>query len=135
MTRDATLELFKAVRTALIGDTAIATAVSTRIATDWGVQLAAPFIRLSVPSVRPWEDDCGEGSEYTLRVHVFASDRATTGNIAARVREVLQDASLTVTGSDLWWCDYDQTINAQDPDDPTLTMAVVAFKAVTTASE
>lgn len=133
MTRDATLELFKAVRTALIGDTAIATAVSTRVAIDWGVQLTAPFIRLSCPSVRPWESDCGEGSEYTLRVHVFANDRATTGNIAARVREVLQDAQLTVTGSDLWWCDYDQTINAQDPDDPTLTMAVVAFKAVTTS--
>lgn len=134
MSRDATLELFKAVRLTLAADTTIAAAVSTRIATDWGVQLTSPFIRLSVPSVRPFDTDCGDGSEYTLRVHVFANDRLVTGQIAAQVREVLQDrADMALSGADIWWFDYDQTINQQDPDDPTLTMAVVVFKAVTTS--
>jgi hypothetical protein len=134
MSRDATVELFKAVRLALLADATISAAVATRIATDWGVVLTSPYIRLSVPTVRRFEDDCGDGSEYTLRVHVFANDRIVTGNLAAQVREVLQDREdMALSGADVWWFDYDQTINQQDPDDPTLTMAVVVFKAVTTS--
>lgn len=134
MSADATLELLKAVRAALAADATVAGHVGARIATDWGSKLTAPYIRLSVPDVRPWEDDCGDGSEYTLRAHVFAKDGGpvTASKIAALVRTVLQDADLDVEGAALRWITYDQTINQQDPDDPTLRMAVVAFKAVTT---
>jgi len=135
MSRDATLELLKAVRTALIGDATVAGHVGNRVATDWGSKLADPFIRLSVPNVRQFEDDLGDGSDYTFRVHVFVKETGPviTAELAARAREVLQDAELAVTGADLWWLTYDQTVNQQDPDDPTLRMAVVTFKAVTTS--
>lgn len=136
MSRDATLELFRAVRSALVADATLAAQVSTRVSTEWGNVLTPPFMRLSIADVRRFEDDLGDGSEYTLRVHVFAKEAGPiiSAGLAAQVREVLQDADLGVAGADLWWLTYDQTVNIQDGDDPTLRMAVVAFKAVTTAS-
>lgn len=134
MSRDASKALMVAVKAALIATPAISTKVGTRIEANWSTVLDVPFIRLSVPNVRPWEDDCGEGSEHTLRVHVFA-DLVTATDLAAAVREALQDADLTIAGTDLRWLDYDQTIKQPDPDNPNLYMAIVAFKAVTTASE
>jgi hypothetical protein len=135
MSRDATLELLKSVRSALIADATVATAVSTRVATDWGSSLTAPFIRLSARVTGQFEDDAGDGSEYAIKVHVFAKEAGPvlSAQIAARVREVLQDAELVVTGADLWWLTYDQTIPLTDPDDPTLSQRVVSFNAVTTS--
>jgi len=134
MSKDATLALYKAVRAALIADAEIASHVGTRVSTDWGASLEPPCIRLSSRVVRQFEDDCGDGSEYAINVHVFAQESGPviSQQIAARVREVLQDNELAVDGADLWWFDYDNTLPSQDPDDPTLRMAVVAFRAVTT---
>lgn len=134
MSRDATLGLLAAVKAALLADATIAAAVADRVHANWGTKLDAPCIRLSVPSVRLFESDCGDGSEYTLRAHVFATDRLVTGQLAAQVREVLQDRDLDLAGADLWWLTYDLTITQQDPDNPTLTMAVVTFQAVTTST-
>lgn len=135
MSADATLELLRAVRTALVSDAEIAAAVGERVATDWAAMLSAPFMRLSAPDVRDYETDCGDGSEYTLRVHVFAREAGPVQarQLAARVRAVLANADLEVTGAALWWLTYDQTRNQQDADDPALQMAIVTFKAVTTA--
>lgn len=135
MSADASLELLKAVRAALIADATIAGYVGNRVVTDWGSSLEAPLIRLSIPNVRQYETDCGDGSEYSLRVHVFVAESGpiVSSRIAARVRDVLQDAELTIDDANLWWLTYDQTINSQDRDDPTLRMAVVAFQAVTTS--
>lgn len=134
MSRDATLSLYAAVRSALIADSIIAGLSVTSVASDWSGNPTPPFMRMSVPTVTRFEDDAGDGSEYTLRVHVFAADVITAGELAAQVREVLQDAELNVSGSFLWWLTYEQTINLRDPDgtDPILNMAVVSFKAVTT---
>lgn len=134
MSADATLDLMRAVRAALAGDATVAAAVGSRIATDWGSALSAPFIRLSVPDVRPYDTDCGEGSEYTLRIHVFAKDAGPVmaSTLASRVRTLLHEADLHVADAALWWITLDQTISQLDPDDPTLRMAVVTFKAVTT---
>lgn len=134
MSADAPLELLRAVRAALVADATIAGHVGNRVATDWGSALAAPFIRLSVPDVRGFETDCGDGSEYTLRVHVFAKDAGPVmaRTLASRVRTVLANADLVVDGAALWWITFDQTISQLDRDDPTLRMSVVTFKAATT---
>jgi hypothetical protein len=144
MSRDATLELFKAVRSALVADATIAghvgTGANARISTEWGNVLASPYMRLSIPMVTRFEadgdsDEEADGSEYTLRVHVFVKEAGPilSAQLAALVRDVLQDANLTVDAADLWWLTYDQTVNVQDGDDPTLRMAVVTFKAATTS--
>lgn len=133
MSRDASFALLEAIRSALAADATIAAAVGAKITADWGVTLAAPFMRLSIPATTRFEDDCGDGSDYGLRVHVFTTDLEQHFALAAQVREALQDKDLPVIGAGLWWLDYDQTIRSQDPDDPTLRMAIVAFKAVTTS--
>jgi len=136
MSRDATAELLAAVRSALIADAAVAGYVATRVSKDWGLVLDAPYIRLSIPTVKQYEDDGGEGSEYTLRVHAFAkeSDPVVSMALAARIRDVLRNGKLQVNGTDIRWLGYTGTINIQDGDDPTLRMAVVSFNALTTDS-
>lgn len=134
----ASVELLKAVRAALVADAEIAAAVGDRVSSEWGTVLTAPFIRLSLPSDDLFEadgpDGPDEGSEHKLNVHIFAnsSSPVAIGNLAARVRKVLDKADLDVAGADLWWCRYRQTLNRPDPDDPTLRMAIVAFEVVTT---
>jgi hypothetical protein len=135
MSRDATLELLKSVRSALIADATVAAAVSNRVATDWGSSLTAPFIRLSANVAGRFEaDGVGEGSEYSIGVHVFTKESGPvlSSQLAACIEAVLDEADLTVTGASLQWLTFDQTIFSQDPDDPTLRMAIVRLKAATT---
>jgi len=136
MSLDPTVDIFKSVRAALIADPTIVSTVSERVASDWAIQMAEPFIRLSAPVTKPFEmDGAGDGAETKLRVHCFAnaSGPATVGRLAARVRAVLQNADLSIDGSETTACQYVQTMTTADPDEPGLRMAVVEF-TITTSS-
>lgn len=132
--RDATPEVLAAVRAHLLSVPAIASAVGQRISTDWALPLEAPFIRLQVPTVAPFEDDCaGQGSTYAVHVHVFGrTGAAAHGALVDNVTAALDDAALTLATSSLWWIMHTGTVRHTDPGDPQLTIARIAFDAATT---
>lgn len=136
MSLDAGLDLFAAVRAALVGDTFIQSKVNGRVFSSWGNQkVAMPLIRMSLGRAERFEmDGAGDGSETDISVHVFTTEDAPVvcRQIASKVRDVLQDAPLTLTGSDLFAFEYRDTIQIQDPDSPSLQMAVLRFRAQTT---
>ena len=131
MSADATADMIKAVRAKLIADSTINTAVSGRVYSDWSTGATLPLIRISVPIAREWEDDCGEGSELDLRVHVFAAGLKARSDLASQVRNALRSSELSLDTAYLRQITWDQTINMQDPDDPSLFTAVVRFNAIT----
>ena len=132
MPADATASLLKAVRSALVGDVTLSGLVGNRVYSRWGSgDTSQPWLRLSVPIVADYEDDCGDGSSYELNVHCYTRDGITARDIiAARVRTVLDGADLTLDGASLLWLDYSQTIRVPDPDDPEVLAAVLRFDAV-----
>lgn len=139
---DGTLDLFKAVRAALIADPVLAPQLGSRVFTDWSNQTEFPFIRLHSPSSLNFEADgqvdSEEGSEIDLSVHVFAAESGPVvcRRIADRVRRVLRDATLTLDTSDLWSLQHRDTLNrGQDPANPKLQTAIVRFRAVTTTAD
>lgn len=134
MSEDATPDLFKPVRVALLADAALAATVGDRVASDWSTKLDPPFMRMSIPRSLPYEDDCGEGSEVTLRVHVWAKGELECSRLAARVRRVLDAASLDITGHRLRDITYNKTDYLPDASVPKLRMAVAEFTIVTTVA-
>lgn len=134
MSADPTGALLKAVRGVLASDAQIAAAVGDRIATDWGAVLASPFIRISVPRTRPDDDDCGEGAETLVKVHIWSRDgEIACSAIAGRVRAVLQGASFPVVGHELGEVTYEGTDYRPDAHDEKLSMGIAAFTITTTA--
>ncbi|WP_072389879.1 DUF3168 domain-containing protein [Hyphomicrobium sp. CS1GBMeth3] len=135
MSADPTDKLFAAVRTKLLADAQIASAVADRVVSDWGVPLDAPFIRLSVPRALPYDDECGEGAQITLRVHVFAEHAGPIqcATIAGRVRSVLDNAAFPIDGHDLDEITYERTDYLGDADNPRLRMGIAVFNVLTTA--
>lgn len=137
MSADISEALFAAVKAALTADATVNGIVAGRISSHWGTTPEFPMIRMSIPTISDWEDDCGPGSEADLRVHCFtAGDGAIVARarLAHAVRAALDEASLTLTDNELLWLDYTQTINTSDPDNPQNVMAVVRFTAVAAAS-
>ena len=132
--KDATLDLYKAVRAKLTADTAVAADVGSRVLADWGATSAHPCIRLHIPESRKWEADCGDGAEHRVHVHIYTAESGpvAVSRIAANVRAALEDAALTLDDANLWWITYEATISRRDPDDPLLQTARVEFTAVTT---
>ena len=138
MSRDATADLYAAVRGALIADGVINGLVIGRVFSSWDNQeVPTPMIRMSIPSVKQFEMDAfsdGGGSESNVNVHVFTSESGpiACSQIASRVRDVLENAPLMLLGSDLFSMQYRDTIHTADPQMPSLQMAVVRFLATTT---
>lgn len=133
--RDATLDLYKAVRAVLAADPAVSAEVpAARILSDWGATPNHPFIRLHIPQVRPFETDCGTGGEHTVHVHVYTAEESpvVVSRIAAKVREALEEAQPTLDDADLWWIEYEGTIARKDPESPNVQTARVEFTAVAT---
>lgn len=137
MSKDAALDLLAAVRAALIADTFINTKVAGRVFSSWGNQEAAPpLIRMSIPTARKFEiDGGGDGSETAISVHVFTAEDApiVCRQIASKVRDVLEDSDPLLTGSNSVAFQFRDIIQTDDPDSPSLQMAVVRFSALTTA--
>lgn len=140
MSLDAGLDLFAAVRAAVIADTFLQSKVAGRVFSSWGNQEEAhPLIRMSLGRSERFEidgpDGGRDGSETDISVHVFTSETApiVCRQMASKVRDVLQDASLTLTGSDTVAFQFRDIIQVTDPDDPSLQIAVVRFRAQTTA--
>lgn len=131
---DATPEITATVRAAIMAEPGLAS-IGDRISTDWGLPLAPPYVRLQVPTVRPFEDDCaGDGTEHRLTVHVFTKERGTSqrSQFAGLVRKVLHRAALPLATSSLWWCEFRDGQNYTDPEDPELQIARLVFEIVTT---
>lgn len=138
--RDASLDILDAVRATLVGDAAVANLVGDRVTSSWSHQLSAPFIRYRVRGAKTFEADSAEsseaGSEITLTVHAFAKERAPliTHDLAAKIREALEhNDSLALDDAELWMLDYVSTAYLPDGADPDLQMAVLTFRASTTA--
>jgi hypothetical protein len=133
--KDATLDLYKAVRAVLAADAAVAADVpAARILSDWSRTPNTPFIRLHIPQVLPWEADCGEGGEHTVHVHVYTAEESpiVVSRIAANVRQALDGARPTLDDAELWWIEYAGTIARKDPESPNVQTARVEFTAVAT---
>lgn len=137
MSADAGLDLFAAVRAALIGDAFIQGKVAGRVFSSWGNQdVAHPLIRMSLGRSERFEmDGALDGSETDISVHVFTAEDAPLicRQIASKVRDVLQDASLPLAGSYVFDFQFRDIIQITDPDDPKLQIAVCRFRATTTA--
>ena len=140
MSADAGLDLFAAVRAAMIADTFINGKVAGRVFSSWGNQEAAhPLIRMSLGRSERFEmdgpDGTLDGSETDISVHVFTAEDAPiiSRQIASKVRDVLQNATPALTGSDVFDFQFRDIIQITDPDDPKLQIAVVRFRVTTTS--
>lgn len=131
MSADASAEIIKAVRTVLIGDATVSGYVGTRVYSDWSIQDAFPTIRMSISSIKDWEDDCGQGGEVDFRVHVYTKGGGIERHrIASAVRDALRDAALPLDTAVLRSIGWVQTLTPVDPD-PTISSAVVRFEIIT----
>lgn len=140
MSLDAGLDLFAAVRAALIADGYINGQVAGRVFSSWANQdVSPPLIRMSLGRSERFEIDGPngtlDGSETDFSVHVFTSEDApiVCRQIASKVRDVLQDSTPTMTGSEVVAFQYRDTNQFSDPDDPLLQIGVVRFRVQTTA--
>ena len=131
---DVASDFLKAVRAALIADATANGLLAGRVYSDWSSGDTFPLARMSIPVLADWEDDCGHGTEADVRVHCFAQSVTGRHALANAVRNALDEAALALDSNALLWLDYVQTINASDPDDPTVHMAVVRFTAVAAVS-
>lgn len=140
MTTDAGLDLFKAVRNAIVADGYLSGQVSTRVFSSWDNQtVVAPFIRMWLGTTQQFEmDGGGNGSETDFSVYVFTKESAPIlcRTIAAAMRDLLDDGdeTLTLDGSDFVSFQFKDIIMSRDDEDPTLQMAVVRFTALTTSN-
>lgn len=130
MSLDPTAELYRALRATLVADATVNGYVSGRVYSDWSAGDTYPLIRLSIPQIEDYDDDCGAGGIADIRVHVFSkSGPVARSQIAGDVRAALQDVKLISTEFDFEPLTYIDTLNTSDPDDPTMHMAVVRFTA------
>lgn len=136
MSADATVALLKAFREILISDPSVSALVGSRVSSDFSSTLDYPFIRLSIPIVSEWEDDCGEGGEHDVRVSVFSrSGPVGRSQLASAVRVALRNRDdMVLENSVMRSLRWVQTINLQEPDDPSVFSAVVRFEATTTST-
>lgn len=134
--KDATASIFKAVRTAILADSWIATRVADRVFSTYDNQsnISHPVIRMSIPDVRQFEmDEGGDGSEHDLYVNIYTSEGApiVAKQIADRVRTALA-SPLVLDDADLVSLDYRDTKAMRDDQSPKLQMVVMRFLAITT---
>lgn len=131
MSVDPTADLFKAVGDALLADTALVAFIGTRLYSGWSAGDTLPLVRMNAPRISRYDDDLGDGAETEFNVHVYTSGGPVQrSQIAERVRTVLHDSRLTLDNANVRNMDHVQTINLTDPDDPTVTSAVVRFLVV-----
>lgn len=140
MSLDAGLDLFAAVRAALVADGYINGQVAGRVFSSWANQdVTPPLIRMSLGRSERFEIDgtteSDDGSETAISVHVFTLEDSPilSRQIANRVRSVLQDNDLALAGSDTVAFQFRDIMQLTDPEDPRLQMAVVRFMALTTS--
>lgn len=95
---------------------------------------AWPFIRYGFPDQMLYESSCRSGEEQEFSVDVFAEgpgmDAVT--EIASAVRDVLDNADLSLATLRLQSLDYRNTLVLRDSPESTNYHAVVRFTAITT---
>lgn len=133
--RDASSEICGAIRAKLMADAALGPKLGDRISTDWGLVLEPPFVRLRVPEVSPWHDDChGPGSEYLIELYVFTRERGISESVSLvdSIGAALDEIELALSSSRMWWLLLASTVRYADPDDPALQIARVSFTSAST---
>lgn len=132
MSVDPTADLFKAVGDALLADTFLANLVGTRVYSEWATKGDLPLIRMRIPNVDRFDDDCGDGAETEINVHLYTrGGPVQRSQMAERVRAVLHDSQLALDNATVRNTDHVRTINLTDPSDPTVSSAVVRFTTIT----
>lgn len=131
MSADASDEIIEAVRSVLLANATVAGYVGTRIHLDWSSTETLPLLRMSIASIKDWEDDCGQGCEVDFRVHVFTRGGPIQRHrIASAIRDALRDAALPLDTAVLRSIRWVSTLTPVDPD-PTISSAVVRFEIIT----
>lgn len=133
--KDASADIFKAVRGAILADVSLAALLGTRVFQTYANQNeASPLVRMSIPAVRNFEvDGGGEGGEHDLYVNVFTEEPAPT--IARQIANKIRDAlagPLTLDDADLVSLDYSDTVHRRDDQNPNLQMIVLRFLIIAT---
>jgi hypothetical protein len=91
-----------------------------------------PYITFAQTSERDWSTGSEDGSEHIITLHVWSrgAGRREALAIMARVRELLHDASLDLSGFDLVGLRHELSEVRRDPDGETYH-GIVRFRAVT----
>lgn len=89
-----------------------------------GAEMTKPFIRYGPPSVRPYEDWCGVGSEIETTIHCFAVGESSAQKIAAAVQEALG----RITGVVAY--EWIRTQFRQDPDEASIWDGMVTVVVI-----
>lgn len=133
---DPTASLIKAIQAKLVGDPDVAEIVGNQVFTSWGAAGTFPLIRLSFPSTKPWEDDCGRGDELQVAAHCYVQgDLEDRCALVRAVRDALDDAELDLPDCNLFEITYSDTLNRPpETDDASILTAIVRFRAVATAT-
>ena len=121
------LEFKKAIFAVLDGDATL-TALTT-IHEGPRLDQETPFINLADTLERDWSTKSYTGSEYLMKIHVFAATTDTVLQIIERIRTLLHRVELTVVGKNFVDLNHEDTEIFQDKDQTTMH-GVVEFRAL-----
>lgn len=83
-----------------------------------------PFIRYGSPTVNPFQDNCGEGSDEDIRIHVFATGEGSCQQIAAAVVAALNNMP------EFYLCDWVSTQYIMDDQGADTWHAIINFRVI-----
>lgn len=104
MMASAAIELQKSVFAALSGNSALTTVLgANRIHDHAPANLSFPYVTFGRSTVTDWETDTEEGNEHLFTLHVWsnAKGKSQALELMTLIRNILHDASLTVSGYEL----------------------------------
>jgi hypothetical protein len=130
MADDSALVLQKTVVARLRADTALTALVAGRVYDEPPQDVAFPYVRIGNIDVSPYRDSCTTADELVMSIECHSrptSGRVEATQIAAAVRQSLDQAALTLTGFTLEWLDFLTQSVTRAPDGRTY-IAVVAFE-------
>ena len=121
------LEFKKAVFLVLNGDATLTSL--TTIHEGARLDQALPFIDLADTLERDWSTKSFTGSEYMMKIHVFASTTDLVLQIAERIRDLLHRVDLVVTGKNFVETSHEDTEIFLDKDQTTIH-GIVSFRSL-----
>jgi hypothetical protein len=135
MTADSQWPLTAAVYTALTGDATLTALVGTRVFNHVPQETAFPYVVIGETTLVPFDSKTTEGAEVVLTIHSWSRYRGSKEilDIQKAVVDVLDKASLTVTGHSLVQLRVAFADNFEDPGDDKTRHGVQRFRALTHA--
>jgi len=121
------LEFKKAVFLVLNGDATLTSL--TTIHEGARLDQALPFIDLADTLERDWSSKSFTGSEYMMKIHVFAPTTDLVLQIAERIRDLLHRVDLVVVGKNFVETSHEDTEIFLDKDQTTIH-GIVSFRSL-----